>query len=235
MRVCVFTGNFGETTPVDLPAMFDKIPGWDYILFTNLKKEKFPETSWDIDSVDMPADLPTRKSYIYANRFYKWHPQTLLPDYDVIIYVDGFQVPDAKHIDTWNRLVNLVGDPTYPISIIQQLHNERTCIYDELDAIVKCKKDTKENMVNVCNFLRIEQFPQKFGLLWNGCYVLDNHCKKLKTVFETLWNNMLSLTYRDQSLYMHAIWKEGANSCIGQIKLEPIIISFHTSSHHVYI
>lgn len=241
MRVCVFTAIFSEREPIDKPAPFAKIAGWDYVMFTNLPASVYPaDCSWEIRQVPVPWDVLPDGSrvagakMIYANRYYKWKPQQHLSEYDVVIYVDGFQAPDARKESVWRELVEELMANAASYSLIQCPHPKNTCIYTELAEIVSARKDTRESMMGVFNFLKSEGYPEGRGLFWNGCYVLNNKCPLIKKVWGSLWSDMLRLTYRDQSLMMYELWK---HDMVGRVKvwyLENIVMKVFSNWQHVY-
>lgn len=239
MKVCVFTAIFSEREPFDKPGVFDKVNGWDYVLFTNLDPVCFESNcSWTIRQVPMPFEHipkdPAVGIWIYANRLYKWHPQLFLKDYDVVIYVDGFQVPDARQIEEWRGLLGDVRNPNIPTAIVQCPHTVNRCIYDELDAIVIHRKDIRVRMNNLKSYLMSVGYPHKNGLYWNGCYVLDNKNEQMKKVMADLWEDMIKFTYRDQALYVYELWKNNAMHLVRDHNLERMVANLHDCFHHQY-
>lgn len=229
MKVCVYTAFFSQREPIHKPGWFNKIESWDYIMFTNLHPSCFdPNCSWKIHQVSLPYDQIPREpavgAWIYSNRYYKWHPQTLLSEYDVVIYVDGLQAPDATKIGEWRRLLAELRNPNTTCTIIQSIHNRNNCIYDELNSIVSSRKDTRTRIDNLKTYLMSVGYPHNNGLYWNGCYVLDNRNDKMKRLMSDVWDDVIKFTYRDQALYMYQVWKHDAKDMIMAHSLEDMII-----------
>lgn len=251
MRVVVFTAimvdpNDPNPKPIDTPGPFDKIPGMDYILLTNVPNahQVFKNTSWTIRPVTPPPEhVPKRHYAIYANRYYKWHPAQTFPDYHVAIYVDGFQVPDASKASVWWRLAKDTMHPLdretlqdSPVCIIQCKHPTNDCIYKELRSIVNARKDTAARMMAVNLYLESNGFPKDIGLMWNGCYVLALHKNPLITkLFNDLYEDMIIYTYRDQSLYMYHLYKNRVNDYYVSAPLDKIVKDVDTNKNHIYI
>jgi hypothetical protein len=242
MKVVVFTAimmNHSLDTPIDNPKMFTLIPEWDYVLVTNITLPVFNQSGWikgSIMHMEPPKEeMPDRNHKywsIYANRWCKWHPDILFPEYDYIIYVDGFQVPDISKLHEWYKLVQSLSTKK---SIIQSLHNKHNCIYQEHLAIVKCKKDTKEAIHKITSYLISMGFPENTKLLWNGCYIYKAHSILIQKVWNDLWKDMLLYTYRDQALLMYEIWKNDALDEWAMHNLYDMVIKVDTDYNHIYV
>ena len=231
MKVVVFTAIFGEKVPIDLPGPFEKINDWDYIIFTNFDADTFIESSWQIQKVDI--SLKMQGKYIYANRFFKWHAHTIFKDYDVAIYVDGFQCPNNEYAKEWQTNVDFLINNNK--SIIHCKHECNTCIYEELVAVVKCQKDVFEKMDIVKHYLLSQDYPPNLGLFWNGCYILNiNHSQNIADAWLALWGDMLKFTYRDQTLLMYEYWKLGHMDEILLVDLRKIIKNIDHGLNHIY-
>lgn len=239
MRVCVFTAIFSEKEPIDKPGKFQKIDDWDYIMYTNLDPSCFgSECPWTVKQVDVPRECipkePAVGVWIYANRYYKWMPQQHLPEYDVVIYVDGFQAPNPAFSKLWMRLATDVFDHNVPFSVVQSPH-ANSCIYKELNAIVIARKDTRARMDNILTFLNSVGYPRNYGLYWNGCYVVNNRCKRIKKVWSDLWSDMIKFTYRDQALMMYELWKNNEESLVYAHDLYSMVSHVYNDAKHRYV
>jgi hypothetical protein len=228
------------TEPCDTPPQFQKIPGIDYILLTNISNgtEIFKDSSWDVKIVETPTGLPKAFRRVYANRWYKWHPSSVFGDtYDVVIYVDGWKYPIPNYADLWMLLAKTCVDPQTKIALYQDIHECRQCIYEELAAVIYLKKDTFEHMKAIELYLLSEQFPEKYGLLSNSCYVYAvRKNPSIEKMWDNLWNDMLIFGYRDQVLYMYHLWKSEMQPHIMQVPLRSMIDGFCTSTNgHTYI
>lgn len=235
MKVCVFTGIFSKDAPFECPGVFPRIQGWDYVMLTNSDPASFPASSWDIRQVPLPDEVRAlNRRYIYANRYYKWHPQQVLSEYDVVIYTDGMYAVNASCEAEWRRLADLVHSGAY--SIIQQKHQHRACAYAESDAIVDCRKDTRPRMDAVKAHMSASHYPPRSGLYWNAVYVLNNRCELIKQAWAELWEDMKRMSYRDQPLYAFHVWKHGLKDRIHLATLEPMLSTqVHTDVHHHYL
>lgn len=243
MFTAIMVKDPAKDRPIDTPGPFRRIIGFDYVLFTNVQNAKavFANSGWtDIrEQEPPPEDMPRRSKRgwpIYANRWFKWHPDRVFLDYDVAIYVDGFQVPHPELRHEWWRFVRALCDDPDPKTprLVHSPHHANKCIYDEQRAIVRSNKDTAARMSAVTAYVRSHGYPANAGLLWNGCYIYRLGCPKIKALFDSLWEDMVVFTYRDQSLYMFEIWKTGAFSSIGAAPLDKMVMSVDTNHNHVY-
>jgi hypothetical protein len=243
MKVVVFTAimaNDPSDKPIDNPTMFTLIPGWDYVLVTNVTSPVYNDSGWingSIIHMEPPKEeMPDRNHKhwcIYANRWCKWHPDRLFPEYDYIIYVDGFQVPDVSKQYEWYGLIQYLSEQKK--SIIQSVHNKQNCIYEEHRAIVACKKDTKEAIHKTTSYLIRMEFPKNTTLLWNGCYIYKAHSILIQKVWDDLWKDILLYTYRDQALLMYEIWKNNALEEWAMYHLHHMVSHVDSDHNHVYV
>lgn len=245
MRVVVYTAimvnNPESDKPIDAPTYFNKISEFDYILITNLKngKEIFKTSGWqDIRIMEPPEDeMPIRTKYgwqIYASRWFKWHPDKIFSDYDISIWVDGWQAPDYNKKNLWYEIIeNLSNNNKY--NIIHDLHNKNKCIYDEHESIIFCKKDSYANILKVTKYVKTMGCPKKLGLFWTGCFIYKIGSKDIQQIFNDLWKDMILYTYRDQALLTYEIWKNNALPLWGTAPLYNMVIPVDTDRNHIYI
>ena len=244
MKIVVFTSimanNPLDNKPIDTPKMFKTIPGWDYVLLTNITLPIFNKSGWikgSIVHMEPPKEeMPDRNHKhwsIYANRWCKWHPDKLFPQYDYIIYVDGFQVPNISKMEEWFTVIRQFSNKNE--SIIQSLHNKHSCIYKEHQSIVINKKDTQDAMDKTSAYIRSMGFPENKILLWNGSYIYKARCPIVQKVWNDLWNDMLIYTYRDQALLVYEIWKNDAFNKWYIHNLHNMVGNVDSNRNHVYL
>lgn len=240
IKVAVFTALFGK---VDKLTKFERIPGWDYHLFTDQSYTKDDTSFTHIHYIIPPASTQVysnnaSSASIYANRFFKWHSLDLLGgSYTVIIYVDAFQMVDAtseQKVRNWIEMATTVYNDS-DRGLMMCKHPIDDCIYKELAHIVLAHKDVTRRMQIVNDFLRSQGFPANAGLLWNGCYIVNTSCPWVKDVWAKLWDHMRMFTYRDQSLHVFELWCAGALNKIFVTDLASNIIDLDTNSNHEYV
>lgn len=245
MRVVVYTAimvkNPETDKPIDTPANFTIIPGWDYVLLTNLKrgKEIFKNSGWSKGEIrifeppeeEMPNRL-ARGYQIYAARWCKWHPDKLFSDYDLAIWIDGWQIPDYNKINNWYKLVNSFSNNENNYDILLDQHKKNKCIYEEHKAIVFCQKDTELNMLKTTKYVKIMGCPKDIGIYWTGCYIYKIGSKSIQKVLKNLWEDMLLYTYRDQALLTFEIWRNNDGAKWGKAPLNDMVMGVDTDKNH---
>ncbi len=189
---CLFSNN---TKLMDKPKITDdnKLKDFDYVMFTNIPNN-VKNTGW----TPIYKDLKDNHG-IYTAKYYKWMAHKYLLNYDISIYVDAYMIPNPKI--NWLEYINKLEGITFT------QHNQRTCIYNECDAIVRCKKDSIINMNKVKEFLKSNNMPNNYGLSSNGLFLRNLKNDKFNKLCEELYNLMLEFTYRDQALLSYVFWK----------------------------
>ena len=85
----------------------------NYYLFTNLKKEECPNTSWDIITINL-NEFEQNLDVIKISRYYKFmiHKQLnkMNKDYDIIFYCDSHLSP-INYIDWFDKAYNAIFTP----------------------------------------------------------------------------------------------------------------------------
>lgn len=180
----------------DKPGKFNKIPEFDYFLFTNLDKSML-NTSWEI--VNYESDC---SNCITRSRYPKFQGWKLLREkYDIIIYLDAYLRP-ITNLDVWKEIVNETLNSKN--GIIQSPHPLTKCVYEECDRIVYYKKDIQER-INKTKVLFKEKCIEKNSGLWENiciCYTPNN--QNVIKLLDTFWEfyKKEDYTYRDQPLFV---------------------------------
>ena len=133
-----YTAIFGNNIPIDKPEYFDKIEGWDYLMFTNFDPSLF-NTSWDIIQVDKSYDCN-----VMCARDIKWNGHPYLDKYKKIIWTDAyikFKKKNSKELDQLYLILEKNNK-----DIMFKKHPDRNCIYKECDEVVRVKKDSINNV-----------------------------------------------------------------------------------------
>ena len=141
-----------------------------------------------------------------ANRYYKFHPFELFPDYDYAIYTDG----NVKVLSDISTICSIASKSKTGIAMHR--HHARECAYQEALA---CKYYKRGNYIKIQEQLsrfRDEGFPEDFGLCEATIIVYDLKNAVAKKIAEDWWNEYInSDTKRDQIPFPYIIWKNGFN------------------------
>jgi len=161
----VYSALFGN---YDSLKDFNKQDGFDYILFTdNITKT---ETNWT--QLKIPEFvLNFNINIIKKQRFLKLHPHLFFKNYDVSIYIDcSFII-----IGDLNELLKRLLSPSFHIYLLE--HPFRNNIYNEIERVIKIKKEKKSIALNVRKRYIKLKFPKNNGLSEN-CLIIRRHNNK---------------------------------------------------------
>jgi hypothetical protein len=199
MRRCFYSALFareGEPHP-DILSFDTRIPGWDYILFTNVD---ITSDYWTIRKISMPAETP-----VLSAKTVKWLPHKFLPEFDVVCWLDACWSFDPRYASALEEQCAQLETHGVPIAIPK--HPWVTTVYDELYAALRGHKITREHFTRIQNFFHAEGFTgidthyETKIMLWK---VHDTRCIELS---EKLVNFMSTLIYRDQIVLPYLLWQ----------------------------
>jgi hypothetical protein len=116
-KIAVVTAMFLIEFPEldTLSSNFEKCDNYDYYVFTNDKTviEKITN-EWNIIEID----CSNQTKGVYLTKRVKWLTHEYLPDYDIIIWVDSFIVPNSLKIDEIHEMIDKVFHTNVPIMMI---------------------------------------------------------------------------------------------------------------------
>jgi hypothetical protein len=173
-------------------------PDWDYICFTNQKITT--PTHWKIEEI--PAEC-LEEDHSKIPRKIKVLAHKYLPKYDTSIWVDG-NIQFLR--DPEEILENYQGSHFSLMS-----HPERICAYEEIEACARLGKDTEDNLREIGNRLREENYPQDNGLVQTGILIRDHREEDVIRFSEMWWSMIKNYTHRDQVTFNYVLWKNPTN------------------------
>lgn len=122
----------------------------------------------------------------------------LYPDEDLTLWVDGCLTP--------------LADPEYlaakylqDVDICLFRHMERNCVYQELEACIKLRKDDPEVMRNQVLGYRDAGYPYNNGLAETTA-VLRRHTPEIRELNERWWSEVRNKSLRDQLSLDYLCW-----------------------------
>ena len=191
-KICLYTAITGSYDNLkDIKYKEDSI---DYICFTNNKNIK--SNTWQVRYIDEDLDNLTlaRKIKIIGYKY--------LSNYDITIWIDGaFQLQQP----VTNYLNDLCELDKYDLVYIN--HEERDCIYDEINECVKLRRESVENALNIEKFLLKEKYPKHNGLIASGVLVRKNK-KDINDLMDDWFYMLKTYTRRDQLSFNYCLWKK---------------------------
>jgi hypothetical protein len=193
-RKVIYTCVTGNYEPLDNPYAISE--GYDYVCFTDSDKVK--GDMWELRPI--PAEL-SKLSTVKKQRCIKINPHKYLPEYDLSIWVDG-SVKLTKDVNSFIA-ENCSGSENVYIP----QHPNRNCIYDEMDACVKQKKDIEANIAPQRRRYKAEGFPKNYGLVQSNIIIRRHNQPDCIKLMETWWNELKNGSHRDQLSFDYARWK----------------------------
>ncbi len=181
-KIAVYTAIAGGYDTLKLPEVLD--PSIDYIIFTDTPMENFGV--FTVRPMPYFHEDSTRQA-----RFVKTHPQQLLGDYDIAIWID------ANVIITGNisALVKKFVNSKKPIGAIP--HPLRNSIYEEGEECIKRNKDEA-----ACIKTQLEHYKNIgfdcHDLIESNLMMFDLRHKKIPDFFTTWWAEIDQYSRRDQ-------------------------------------
>jgi len=194
MKVAVVTSMFiYNNNKTDECTNFKKIPGFDYILFTNNKNHaKNLINLWEIREIHPNCD-----NGLLATKLVKWQTHLFLPDYDIIIWVDLFFNLNINLLNDIKEAVNLVYNNNIDLYI-------RTQNFKNINVDISwCLKNNRisENRSNI-----FKNYAKNIGIdinepcetFWSSAIIFNNKLDKLQNLGKELFELLNNVCYRDQ-------------------------------------
>jgi hypothetical protein len=222
-RICFVSTYIGDSNLKDISDNFIKNPKYDYLFFTNLQKEEVKSKSWEVIQVNLD-NFKDIKNNVKISRYFKFFIFNYLKkigrNYNYVFYNDCHLYPDPKI--NWDKIADNIKKHTLKsnnIGIVQYNHPKiRHGIKQDLENIVRFRKDTQENMDKTKKFLnKIDseinlKTPQYYENTVLGFYLKDNKVIRFQKKF---WEKYLKCpTYRDQPLWNYMYLK---------LKVKPLV------------
>ncbi|MBO4700234.1 MAG: glycosyltransferase [Alphaproteobacteria bacterium] len=192
----IYTCITGDYDDLIQPSCINK--NYDYILFTDNAKyiKKKNVGVWKVRPLAF-----NKGGLAEINRWHKFHPHILFPDYQTSIYIDAnINVKTAKLFDDIDKI------PDGAVLSVPK-HYKRDCIYEEIDAVAHYELDTDENLRRYKAFLGKEKFPAHYGLGENNVIWRRHHDKKCIKVMTDWWDVLQKYSKRDQLGLFYVLWK----------------------------
>ena len=194
-RIAIYSAVFGDYDNILEPYIVPD--NCDFYFFSD-KEINHENSIW---RKGILPDAINDLSNAEKNRYIKMHPHLIFPEYKYSIYVDG----NVQIITDLTEYVNKMGG----IGIATHIHNNRSCVFDELKAIVKSGKETRENVERHRNYLLKSGMPYNYGLLQCSVIVREHNNPMCISVMEAWWEEYLNYSKRDQISLPHVLFREG--------------------------
>lgn len=191
-----------ETKKIDTPGHFERVPGWDYILYTNLDFDQ-SSTSWTIQKLDI-GSLTSAKSGIPRSRLPKFNCWKIPEfNYDIVVYLDGYLAP-KKNEPFWTSVCKLLlGD----CDMIVNKHPKNNSILEEIQNIQRSAKDSPARCAAYKEYFTKIGFPiaDRIPLFQNTYFAYSPHNPLIQELFKKVWDFLEpnKVSHRDQPIFAY--------------------------------
>lgn len=189
-KYVIYTCLTNNYDSLKIPEFLDS--DCDYICFTD--RPVYNYGVWECREYLSIKNDPTRTS-----RHPKICPHIYLSDYDYSIYIDANFIPTVS-------LKNLFSNFSSSNILYSGVkHPWRDCIYDELEACKKSKKDSISSLDSTLDMYKKFKIPKKIGLFENNLIYREHNNKEVICTMETWWDLYNRYSRRDQLTLMVAL------------------------------
>lgn len=172
-------------------------PSWDYICFSNDIDEK-KVGHWQIRRIN----YQTQDAQLLS-RHPKLQPYTVLPDYDVSLYVDA---NIALNDDAIFRKVSELENQGVLLAGVK--HQSRSCLYKESLFLILGGRAKKVGLtISQMRKYKRENFPRDFGMYEANIIFRQHNHPQIISQCNDWWNERLHYSHRDQLSYSYTLWK----------------------------
>jgi hypothetical protein len=200
MKTIVYTAIFGDIAdtlyrPRQPEDECCDVPSTTFMAFTDQLDKPAKVAGWDM--VQVSASQPR----IHARRLKVLAHQTLPTDVKYSLWVDGCLTPvELPHL----LIDRFLGD----VDICVFEHSQRGCVYKELEACLRLKKDSASLMRQQLSRYRSEGYPYDNGLAETTA-VLRRHTEDIEFFNKAWWKEIVNGSVRDQLSFNYVAWKLG--------------------------
>lgn len=194
MKLVVYTAIFGQIRDKLYPPQnaAEDVP---YVAY--MDAEELPEVGgWEIRRPVWHLPDARRKARKHKLLSHRLHPEA-----DYTLWVDGCLTPV---VDPWD----LVDRYLRNTDLCVFRHAQRKCLYQEVEACVRLRKDDPRIMRAQVAKYRREGYPYHNGLAETTA-VLRRHSEKIRRLNEAWWAELAANSLRDQLSLDYVCWKHG--------------------------
>lgn len=195
-RIAVYTAVFGGYDSV--PEPYCKPDNVDYYLITDNSVNLPVDSKWKVVDISNDMYIISNLTNAERNRYYKMHPVHLFPDYEYTFYIDG----NIQVVTDITEYIYRLGDA----GIATHLHSRRSCIYEEAQAVVFSKRETKENIKKHIKHLEDNGMPRDYGMLECNA-ILRRNTDICNSLMEEWWDEFMHYSKRDQISLPYVLYK----------------------------
>jgi hypothetical protein len=174
-------------------------PDLDYVVFTD---DQTPEAPAPWMRRPLPKQLGNPR---LTARYIKVHPHEVVPEYDVSMWVDSsFAVCAYAH-----RVESFVD--SHQLALFA--HPDRTCVFDELEAIEALRLEEDAAVENARRILELHGVSRNGGLSATGILIRRHHDQRVVKAMSRWWKCIAEVSGRDQLSIDLVLGLEGVPPC----------------------
>ena len=194
MKKAFITAHFFIGKETDSMVPIPKIEGWDYIFFAYDDYKGPIPTPWSLYTLGK-----LYPSNVVMAKYVKWMTHKLLPEYDIIVWIDAFLSPNSYNISKLNYIVVKFLDVSHSFPLALSMHpKNRVDSYAEADACVSSKKINITMSNHVKDYLRKNGLERNSKVYWSCMIIKNNKNDTVIRLSEELFTLLHSICYRDQ-------------------------------------
>ncbi|AKB86150.1 glycosyltransferase domain-containing protein [Methanococcoides methylutens] len=190
-NIVIYTAIFGGYDDLKDPSYISS--SCDYVCFTDNPKLK--SDIWEVIYFEMEEFPPNLK-----NRYLKILPHRFFKEYEYSVYVDG-------NIDIIGDVEILIQKYLIDGFMACPDHPQRSCIYEEAKACIELGRDDEAKINKQMNKYQKLGYPINNGLTENNVLLRRHNVKKVVTVMEDWWSELMCHSKRDQLSFCYVAWK----------------------------
>ncbi len=195
-KYAIYTAVVGGYDEILQPKVIDD--RFDYILFSNDFKVSNIGV-WQVRPINYHNDIQTKIA-----RWVKTHPEELLPDYDLSVWMDANIRIETGFI--YGKIIQLFEEKVLLCAV---KHSVRKCAYEEIAAVVYYEFETYKDAVQYGKYLRSNSFPRRLGLNETGIMYRMHSDFKVIEMDSLWWSCIENYSRRDQLSFNYSCWRVG--------------------------
>ena len=174
------------------------VPGCDYTLISDNPPPEGSVFKWTNIVDVVPKEITDNH---YKNRFCKFNPHLIFPDYRYSIYFDG-------NIDLRTDITDFIKNlGRTRLGVTDR--NPVDCAYMELFKMMRSGLVSEEKALSIYKKYSNEGFPRHFGSFECSILLREHNNPVCKSLDEQWWEETKNTTGRDQIAFPYVLWKNG--------------------------
>ena len=190
------TNGYDDIAKIAVPSFVNY--KWDYVCFTDsvdhIKSGCIGV--WKIRPLAFAESDGTRN-----NRWHKFHPEVLFPDYSESIYIDA-------NVDV---LTSWIFEEAFRRNarLMLPLHPIRKCIFQEYKTIMAQFMDDPQLLLAERRLIAKSGMPRNYGMTENNVIYRKHNDPLIMEMMAECWDMLVRYSKRDQLCMSWVLWKHG--------------------------